>query len=129
MGLEQAVLLFALGGLAILLPMVLAGVGRLASVGPTAHSRHAAVATDPRTSLASQAEALRSLHFWTIALPFALALSAQVGFIVHQVAFLLPRLGNDGAGIAIAATAIAAAAGRLAFAPMIDGMNQRVASA
>ena len=130
MGLEQAVLLLALGGLAILLPMVLAGVGRLASVGPTAQLRHAAhVATDPRTSLASQAEALRSLHFWTIALPFALALAAQVGFIVHQVTFLLPRLGNDGAGIAIAATAIAAAAGRLAFAPMIDGMNQRVASA
>ncbi len=43
--------------------------------------------------------------------------------------FLLPRLGNDGTGIAIAATAIAAAGGRLAFAPMIDGMNQRVASA
>ena len=130
MGLEQAVLLLVLGGLAILLPMVLAGVGRVASVGPTAPSRHAAhVATDPRTAFASQAEALRSLHFWTIALPFALALAAQVGFIVHQVAFLLPRLGNDGAGIAIAATAIAAAAGRLAFAPMIDGMNQRVASA
>ena len=29
MGLEQAVLLLALGGLAILLPMVLAGVGRV----------------------------------------------------------------------------------------------------
>ena len=36
MGLEQAVLLLALGGLAILLPMVLAGVGRVASVGATA---------------------------------------------------------------------------------------------
>ena len=129
MGLEQAVLLLALAGLAILLPMVLAGVGRLASRshGTSLHAAH--VATDPRTSLASQAEALRSPHFWTIALPFALALAAQVGFIVHQVAFLLPHLGNDGAGVAIAATAIAAAAGRLAFAPMIDGMNQRVASA
>ena len=121
MGLEQAVLLLALGGLAILLPMVLAGVGRVASIVRTAQSRHAAHARrDPRTAFASQAEALRSLHFWTIALPFALALAAQVGFIVHQVAFLLPRLGSDGAGIAIAATAIAAAAGRLAFAPVID---------
>ena len=63
---------------------------------------------------------MRSLHFWSVALPFALALAAQVGFIVHQVAFLLPHLGSDGAGIAIAATAIAAAAGRLAFAPVID---------
>ena len=97
------------------------------SHGAVAHAAH--VATDPRTSFTSQAEALRSLHFWTVALPFALALAAQVGFIVHQVTFLLPRLGNDGTGIAIAATAIAAAVGRLAFAPMIDGMNQRVASA
>jgi cyanate permease len=64
-----------------------------------------------------------------VAAPFALALAAQVGFIVHQVSFLLPHLGRDGAGIAIAATAIAAAVGRLAFAPLIDGWNQRVASA
>jgi MFS family permease len=130
MGLEQAVLLLALGGLVILLPMVVAGVGGSASAGAKPPSRHVAhAAMDPRTSFTSRTEALRSLHFWTIALPFALALAAQVGFIVHQVTFLLPRLGNDGAGIAIAATAIAAAAGRLAFAPMIDGMNQRVASA
>ena len=72
---------------------------------------------------------MRSLHLWSVALPFALALAAQVGFIVHQVAFLLPHLGSDGAGIAIAATAIAAAVGRLAFAPVIDRLNQRVASA
>src|SRR5262249_44612459 len=55
--------------------------------------------------------------------------AAQVGFIVHQVAYLLPHLGSDGAGVAIAGTAIAAALGRLAFAPMIDGLNQRAASA
>ena len=79
MGLEQAVLLLALGGLAILLPMVLAGVGRVASIGPTAPLRQTAhAATDPRTSFTGQAEALRSLHFWTIALPFALALAAPV---------------------------------------------------
>jgi MFS family permease len=130
MGLEQAVLLLALGGLVILLPMVVAGVGGSASAGAKPPSRHVAhAAMDPRTSFTSRTEALRSLHFWTIALPFALALAAQVGFIVHQVTFLLPRLGNDGTGIAIAATAIAAAGGRLAFAPMIDGMNQRAASA
>jgi hypothetical protein len=50
MGLEQAVLLLALGGLAILLPMVLAGVGRLASSVPRAVASAAHVATDPRTA-------------------------------------------------------------------------------
>jgi cyanate permease len=77
----------------------------------------------------SQAEALRSVRVWSIALPFALALAAQVGFIVHQFAFLLPRLGTDGAANAVAATAFAAAAGRLAMAPVIDRLNQRVAAA
>ena len=81
------------------------------------------------TVYTTQVQALRSLHFWSVALPFALALAAQVGFIVHQVAFLLPHLGNDGTGLAIAATAIAAAVGRLAVAPLIDRLNQRVASA
>ncbi|HET6196138.1 MAG TPA: MFS transporter [Acetobacteraceae bacterium] len=130
MGLEQAVTLLALGGLAVLLPMVLAGVGR---VPPgTAQSSHATASVarnDTRTAIASQVQALRSRHFWSVALPFALALAAQVGFIVHQVSFLLPRLGSGGAGVAIAATAIAAAVGRLAFAPLIDGWNQRAASA
>ena len=97
---------------------------------PSAASRGASLAAHGRlTAYHSQAQALRSLHFWSVALPFALALAAQVGFIVHQVAFLLPRLGSNGAGIAIGATAIAAAAGRLAFAPLIDWMNQRVAAA
>jgi MFS family permease len=119
MGLEDAVLLLALGGLALLLPMILAGVG---SVAPEARSAAG------RDRLGST-HLLRSLHFWSVALPFALALAAQVGFIVHQISFLLPRLGSDGAGMAIAATAIAAALGRLAFAPLIDLLNQRVASA
>ena len=134
MGLEQAVLLLVLGGLAILLPMVLAGVGRVPAEAPARADaargtmQRRTDATADRVSPARRRR-LRSLHFWTVSLPFALALAAQVGFIVHQVAFLLPRLGNDGAGVAIAATAIAAAVGRLAFAPVIDRLNQRLASA
>jgi MFS family permease len=118
-GLEQAVLLLVPATLAILLPLLLFSVGRV-----TVREQ-----TGSRQDRHSSGQMLRSLHFWTVALPFAFALAAQVGFIVHQVAFLLPHLGSDGAGIAIAATAIAAAAGRLAFAPVIDRANQRVASA
>ena len=58
-------------------------------------------------------------------MPFALALMAQVGFIVHQVAFLLPLLGVAGAGIAVALTAGAATTGRLMLATVIDRLNQR----
>jgi MFS family permease len=133
MGLADAVTLLVLASLAILLPVVVFGVGRvtaIAATAPTRGRRDTPHDDAPRlTAFDSQAQALRSMHFWTVSLPFALALAAQVGFIVHQVAFLLPQLGNDGAGNAIAATAIAAAAGRLAFAPVIDRLNQRLASA
>ena len=37
--------------------------------------------------------ALRSCRFWSVAAPFALALTAQVGFLVHQIAILEPRHG------------------------------------
>lgn len=119
MGLEHAVLLLVLATLAILLPIVLFGVNRVELRERTtlAQGRHGA------------SQVMWSLNFWTVAAPFALALAAQVGFIVHQVAFLLPHLGSDGACVAIAATAVAAAAGRLALAPVIDRVNQRVASA
>jgi cyanate permease len=41
----------------------------------------------------------------------------------------MPQLGAAGAARAVAATAVAAAAGRLAIAPLIDRINQRLAAA
>ena len=117
LGLGQAVPLLVLIALAVLLPILIAGI------------RNAPATVSDRPALAGQRAALRSPHVWSIALPFALVLAAQVGFIVHQMAFLLPHLGNDGAAGAVAATAFAAAGGRLAMAPLIDRINQRVASA
>jgi MFS family permease len=116
-GLERAVPLLVLIALAILLPVLIAGVRKVPMIGAN------------RPALAGQYAPLRNPHVWSIALPFALALAAQVGFIVHQMAFLLPHLGTAGAANAVAATAIAAAGGRLAMAPLIDRMNQRIASA
>ena len=133
MGLEQAVPILVLAALAILLPVVLAGVGRPPVHGLHAHTSMrkdgAAAEAGGLPLLTSPSQVLRDLHFWLVSLPFALALAAQVGFIVHQIAFLLPRLGNQGAGVAIAATAIAATVGRLALAGVIDRVNQRLASA
>jgi len=116
-GLGQAVSLLAMLSLALLLPILILGIRN----PPT-------ISTD-RPALAGQWAALRSRRVWSVALPFALALAAQVGFIVHQMAFLLPHLGTAGAANAVAATAFAAAAGRLAMAPLIDRINQRIASA
>jgi cyanate permease len=130
LGLAGGLLLIVLAGLAILLPLIFACVGRTEATHHAPDSRRVARSDAQRLPVyTSQAQALRSTHVWSIALPFALALAAQVGFIVHQVAFLLPRLGDQGAANAVAATAAAAAAGRLALAPVIDRLNQRLASA
>jgi len=59
--------------------------------------------------------ALRSFAFWSVAGPFALALMAQVGFLVHQIAFLEPAIGRARAGLAVAVLTFAAVAGRLAL--------------
>src|SRR5204863_8082222 len=39
-------------------------------------------------------DALASLPFWSVSAPFALALIAQVAFIVHQIAFMEPIVGR-----------------------------------
>jgi cyanate permease len=69
--------------------------------------------------------ALASAHFWTVAAPLALGIAVQVGFIVHQVAFLLPLLGHEGAGVAVLVTALMAVIGRLGLGPFVDRLDQR----
>ena len=128
LGLANGVLLLVATCLILLVPMIFLGVRRkppsiATSAGPANEAQQ-----DERPALGNEVEALRSLHFWSIALPFSLALTAQVGFIINQMALLLPHLGIDGAGMAIALTAVAAFAGRLALAPIIDRLNQRHAS-
>ena len=70
-------------------------------------------------------EALRDKGFWSIAAPFALAISAQVGMMVYQVAYLLPLLGVGGTSAALVCTSVSAAGGRLAMSTMLDHLNQR----
>lgn len=73
--------------------------------------------------------ALRSLQFWTMSLPFALAIGAQVGFLVHQIALLEPRIGLQLVGVAVAVTTTMAVLGRLAMGVVVDRLNLRLVSA
>ncbi len=82
----------------------------------------------PSTSW-TRRRALRSLAFWTVTAPFALALLAQVGFVVHQIALLEPRIGRGAAGAAVSVTAVAAVLGRLALGLVVDRLDQRLVSA
>jgi MFS family permease len=87
----------------------------------TKNQTDANVATEAITRLG----ALASTHFWTISTPFALGLTAQVGFIVHQVAFLFPLVGREGAALAVAAMTIMAFIGRVGLGLFIDRLDQR----
>jgi predicted MFS family arabinose efflux permease len=72
---------------------------------------------------------LRDPHFHTISLPFALGLTAQVGFLVHQAPYLLPKLGMAQTAWCIGVTTACAAVGRMAAGTFIDAMNVRLAAA
>jgi MFS family permease len=69
---------------------------------------------------------LRSPAFITTSIPFALALTAQVGFLTHQVAFLSPVIGTMAAGWAISLTTLAAVIGRIATGFIVDKFDRRV---
>ena len=72
--------------------------------------------------------ALRSWTFWSVCAPFALAITAQAGFLVHQIAFLQGTIGRYGAGTAVAITSVMAIIGRLTLGAFAERLNQRLAS-
>lgn len=73
-------------------------------------------------------EVLRRINFWTISIPFALGLTAQVGFLTHQIAYLKPLLGTHEAGLAVSVTTMAAVCGRLITGSVIDRLPRRKVS-
>ena len=73
--------------------------------------------------------AVRDVRFWGVAAPFALGLTAQVGFLTHQVALLAPRLGTTEAGLAVSVTGAMALIGRVGLGFVIDAVEVRWATA
>jgi cyanate permease len=83
------------------------------------------VSSGTLTQPITRRRALVSAHFWTIATPLALGIAVQVGFIVHQVAFLFPSLGREAAGAAVLVTASMAVIGRVGLGLFVDRLDQR----
>ena len=54
---------------------------------------------------------------------------AQVGFIVHQIAMLEPKIGHVGAGLAVSVMTSMAIAGRLFLGMIADRLDPRIAAA
>jgi MFS family permease len=74
-------------------------------------------------------EVLRVPLLRTLMIPFALALAAQVGFLVHQISVLEPYLGESHAALTVSATTVAALLGRIALGLLSDRVDLRKLSA
>ncbi len=115
----------AVAMIALMVPAILLLVRQ-----PPAHSVLAvAHAGNAVSSTRIRAQALRDIGFLSVAIAFALVLFAQVGFIVHLIAFLDPVIGRSQAAIAVALLTAMAVVGRVLFSVVIDRLNQRLASA
>jgi len=130
-GFQVAMLMGTAIIVAVLVP---AAVGWIGSPPAAASQRRTADGSSPvQTNAAmdamSRAKILRSLAFWSIAIPFALALVAQVGLIVHQIALLEPKIGRASAGGAVSLMTFMAIAGRLALGTVIDRFEPRLVAA
>jgi MFS family permease len=122
-GFSRAMMLAAGLLVVLVVPVVLIFVGR-----PPLHLGAVATTGDaPATQI--RKKALRDVAFLSVTISFSLVLFAQVGFVVHLIAFLDPVIGRGSATTALALLTAMAVVGRLLFSTVIDRLNQRLASA
>lgn len=98
-------------------------------VGTPPRRAHPAAGVTEQTASQIRAQAFRDPAFLTLAIAFALVLFAQVGFIVHLIAFLDPLIGRAHAAAAVSLLTAMAVTGRLLVSLVIDRLDQRLASA
>jgi predicted MFS family arabinose efflux permease len=101
----------------VLLPIIAIWIDR-----PPMQAAKQEASTAPAAAM-TRRDALRDLAFWSVAAPSAMALTAQVGFLVHQIPFLEPLLGRAQVGLSVAALTVAAITGRFvlgAYAARVD---------
>ncbi|WFU17338.1 MFS transporter [Bradyrhizobium sp. CB3481] len=123
-GFEGAMTASAVAMVVLMVPVIFLFVGRppvLADLG-------AVDAADAPSPQQIRARAFRDIGFLSVSSAFALVLFAQVGFIVHLIAFLDPVIGRERAALAMALLTAMAVVGRVLFSFVIDRMNQRLAS-
>ena len=125
-GFTWAMLTMTVAMIGILGPVVMTVIGLPAASGAGGHRTE----DPPRPSnvvpsSTSRWSLLGNFGFWTITTPFALALLAQIGFIVHQVALLEPTLDRSLAAVAVAITTIMAVTGRLCLGMVVDRLDPR----
>jgi predicted MFS family arabinose efflux permease len=130
-GFPAAMLIATVIMVAVLVPVAVAWIGPPSAGGPAETKindpSQAEMSSAPDDL--SRAKLMRSMAFWTISIPFALALLAQIGFIVHQIALLEPKIGRASAGFAVSVMTFMAIAGRLGLGMVVDRLDPRLVTA
>ena len=122
-GFRSAMLAGTMAMVVLVLPVVVIFTGWPADASLVSAGRSSGVAGHSRKAL------LANAAFWTMVLPIAIALLAQMGFIIHQVTFLEPLIGRASAGLAVTIMAAMAVVGRLSLGLFVDRLDPRLACA
>lgn len=122
-GFRSAMLAATIVMVVLVLPVVVVFTGWSVDALPNAGVSGGEATRHPRKEL------LANASFWTMVLPIAIALLAQMGFIIHQVTFLEPLIGRASAGLAVTLMAAMAVVGRLSLGLFVDRLDPRLACA
>jgi|SRR5579871_3670199 len=117
---------------ACLWPPVLLALRRPGALGvaPDGGAAPTRTVDRPVTPLIARTALLRDRAIQSVAVAFGLGLSAQVGFLMHQVNFLTSRLGIEAAGVGVALTTTVAVVSRVVTGLVVDRFDpRRVAAA
>lgn len=126
-GFRSAMLAATLAMMVLVLPVVVTFIGWPAGMSLKSGGRP--VAGGAAAPGLSRKALLANAAFWTMVLPIAMALLAQMGFIIHQVTFLEPLIGRSAAGLAVTIMAAMAVVGRLSLGLFVDRLDPRLACA
>jgi MFS family permease len=127
-GFRSAMLAATLAMVVLVLPVVVIFTGWRTEMPPTSGGNSSTGGT-ALPSVHSRKTLLANAAFWTMVLPIAVALLAQMGFIIHQVTFLEPLIGRASAGLAVTVMAAMAVVGRLSLGLFVDRLDPRLACA
>lgn len=122
LGLPETMLYAAAAMVVVLVPITLTWMHNPAGTGK--EQREATAPTYTATQV--RREALGNPGFRTVVSGSAVALFAQVGFLVLEIDFLTPRIGHTEAGVAVAVTAAFSIIGRITMAGIVDRLPPRL---
>jgi MFS family permease len=114
---------------AVLVPVAVAWIGPPRAAGSAEAQANDQAQISSAPGEVSRAKLMRSVALWTISIPFALALLAQIAFIVHQIALLEPKIGRGSAGFAVSVMTFMAIVGRLGLGMVVDRFDPRLVTA